>query len=356
MLLDSYAEEFLEVELTHMPEIGNLVSHLRSLPARLEDVQTLREIGPDGRDQLGFRAEKGEAVVTLWVDAGTDELLRVELGTPHVTVMLVDFAFDVEVDESLFALTPPEGYTLRTAKVDVSQGFGARVSHGPEGPGEPLPPGVVAITPTESLGSSIWANRGILRAEGVDFLSILRLAYGVGRSRMAINVELPKGRFDVNIRMPEGQEDQLAATVRAEIELMFGIVGRIETRNEEVCILSAPSGRPAALRDSVEPRGSTVHGRREKEFRNCGVGMLAGSLEWILKRPVIDETGIDGQYDYEIRTGTDRTPEAVARALREQLGLELTVQTRPVDILVIEKREPATPPAAEGDDAAVPLQ
>jgi uncharacterized protein (TIGR03435 family) len=72
---------------------------------------------------------------------------------------------------------------------------------------------------------------------------------------------------------------------------------------------------------------------------------------WIqMNRVVLDETGLKGEYDLELRwTGQPMTvPDATAEtngpsiftALREQLGLRLVSRRGPIDTLVVEHAEP----------------
>lgn len=62
---------------------------------------------------------------------------------------------------------------------------------------------------------------------------------------------------------------------------------------------------------------------------------LVSVLENHLKPLVVDETGLREQYDYELRWDPS-APDALRRALREQLDLELTPAQRPVEMLMVE--------------------
>jgi uncharacterized protein (TIGR03435 family) len=72
-----------------------------------------------------------------------------------------------------------------------------------------------------------------------------------------------------------------------------------------------------------------------------------------LGRPVIDETRLDGQYDFKLQwdptdSASTATPDAtsnrlaglsIVTALREQLGLRLIAKKGPVQVFVIERIE-----------------
>lgn len=86
---------------------------------------------------------------------------------------------------------------------------------------------------------------------------------------------------------------------------------------------------------------------------------LIRSLSQQLERPIIDKTGLSGNYDFTLNTPEARdgvfgqlTPEAAAAdpnnasiftALQEQLGIKLESTKGPIQILVIDRAEkPAT--------------
>jgi len=93
---------------------------LRALPARADETLGRRQI--DGRELDGFRVHGDDAQTTVWIDPGTGELVRVELefaNAPGMNTIMSDFQLDVPLDDSLFSLTPPEGYTPIEMKADA---------------------------------------------------------------------------------------------------------------------------------------------------------------------------------------------------------------------------------------------
>jgi len=77
----------------------------------------------DGHRVVGFRVNTNGAVVSLWGDPKTGLPVRVEVTTamhPDVKSTMSDFVFNLPMDESLFSIDPPPGYTVQNQKVDVS--------------------------------------------------------------------------------------------------------------------------------------------------------------------------------------------------------------------------------------------
>lgn len=80
-----------------------------------------KEIG--GRRTLGFRRDNPMATVTIWGDPETGLPVQIDTemsGVTPIDMTWSDFELNVELDESQFDLTPPEGYTVQAFEMDAS--------------------------------------------------------------------------------------------------------------------------------------------------------------------------------------------------------------------------------------------
>jgi outer membrane lipoprotein-sorting protein len=77
----------------------------------------------NGVTAQGFAASVGQQTMTVWADKKTALPLRVETTIPGVNgdtlVVMDEFQMDVPLDDSLFSLDPPPGYTLKTRKMEL---------------------------------------------------------------------------------------------------------------------------------------------------------------------------------------------------------------------------------------------
>ena len=107
----------------------------------------------------------------------------------------------------------------------------------------------------------------------------------------------------------------------------------------------APGGRRPAC-DSLPTRQFIAAGSQP-------ISALARSLESITGRFVVDETGLEGNFDYDLEftrtletgsipTGVDGKP-SIFTALEEQLGLKLESDRRPMPVVVIDAISRPTP-------------
>ncbi|MEJ2702282.1 MAG: DUF2092 domain-containing protein, partial [Sedimentisphaerales bacterium] len=118
--------QFVEMDMSNMPNDMaqrqfDMIERLRTLPERADEMLGQRTV--DGRVVQGFRVTEESEIDTVWIDTKTLELVSVErefVNVPGVSAVLTDFQFDVDLDDALFSLTPPDGYTRVEVQVDAS--------------------------------------------------------------------------------------------------------------------------------------------------------------------------------------------------------------------------------------------
>lgn len=107
---------------------GNQFEGIRqSLRAATTDpnskVVPLGEKQLDGRTVVGFRFEMPGTPMTLWADPATQLPVRIEstmAGPPKTDIVMANYEFNIELDESLFSVDIPDGYEVTETDVDVS--------------------------------------------------------------------------------------------------------------------------------------------------------------------------------------------------------------------------------------------
>ncbi len=106
--------------------VGELPATLLEKITELRD-GTEQELGQrvmDGRTVSGFRSYLGGREWVVWADSQTGLPVRVEtthpLMAPGLRMVMTDFEWGLALDESLFSLTPPEGYLVEEKRVAAS--------------------------------------------------------------------------------------------------------------------------------------------------------------------------------------------------------------------------------------------
>ena len=105
----------------------------------------------------------------------------------------------------------------------------------------------------------------------------------------------------------------------------------IDCKDEAAIKAMAPPPRPCGWRPSL---GAPIAG-------TLTMASIASLLSTAAARPVIDKTGLDGNYELDLKFSRGATDDAVSvfTAVQEQLGLKLENATAPVDVLVVEHME-----------------
>lgn len=140
-------------------------------------------------------------------------------------------------------------------------------------------------------------------------------------------------------------------TCKALVE-RFGLVSHTEQREMEVFALTVakggskmtPSaGDPNGLPNENDNGGAVVTMRVE----NMSMKEFALLMKFFTDRPVVDQTGLSGRFDFQMKWTSDESrapadgsaPPSLFTAMQEQIGLKLEPVKAKTDVLVIDKLE-----------------
>jgi uncharacterized protein (TIGR03435 family) len=128
--------------------------------------------------------------------------------------------------------------------------------------------------------------------------------------------------------------------LREELIRHFHLQTHVEPRSFEAFVLTATAAPRLEHADLHNPLIQI--GDRDVQCRNASMALLAGALQNILGKPVIDQTGLTGAYN--LPSGWDGNRAAsITAAPRDRFGLTLTPARRDLDALVVDgiRRDPA---------------
>lgn len=200
----------------------------------------------------------------------------------------------------------------------------------------------VTIRKAEGEGGSkcMWGG-GSYKAMKMSLKEMLphvyRFVYDVPQDRIELQAKLPEdGLYDLIAEAPSRENDDLKEPLKAAVEKEFGLASRIEKKKTDVYVLTVDPAKKGLVAPSDESLDDDVaHAdRRQIVLINCPIGELTERLERSLELPVVDETGLAGNYDLAAEWGRD-SDEAMITALRDQSGLVLTRAQRPVEMLTV---------------------
>jgi uncharacterized protein (TIGR03435 family) len=229
--------------------------------------------------------------------------------------------------------------------------------------------------PSKDHEAMYWRQLDGLKWDGVTLSGMIANAYGVSR---IVKGEIEGGpswmssrAFDINAKVdaetvarwnkmtqPEADEERRSMT-RSLLADRFHLKFHHETRQMPALVLRvAKSGSKLQpphpeqdLKAGIPPNRINFLDHGHMEGHSASLSNLARSLASepeIAGRPVVDKTGLTGGYDFTLRwTPDDFRPGAAPpdpnaqwpslfTALEEQLGIKLTPEKQPIDIIVVD--------------------
>lgn len=199
--------------------------------------------------------------------------------------------------------------------------------------------------------------------------------------KQSLDAQLPgwaiTDRFDIYIKGPgNATKDKKRVTMQSLLADRFKLSVHFETREMPVFrlvplipgepapkLIPRPDGVPCPAHWVDFPEGIQAtcgifgggpgDGRASIGGRGVTMTQIANALTQQgsgIERPILDQTGLTGKYDFVIVFTPPISPEYVRRtggptvkdALRDQLGLKMEATTGPVDVLVVDRIEKPT--------------
>ena len=237
---------------------------------------------------------------------------------------------------------------------------------------KPLPEGttlefeVASIKPSRAnqpgLGLNVTATE--LRSPNISLAGLITFAFELHLTQVSgLPGWVETEPFEIVARLPQGgdpSDSQIRTMLKNLLQSRFGLSFHTEKRELSVYAIRIGKNGPAGIR-MVTSTGSGpnmgAQGLGRVRFRGATMANLAVQLQLrVLDRPVIDQSGLAGRYDFTLdwrpdefqfprasaaqraaaATSADSLPDLFT-AFQEQLGLKLDTTKAPADVLVIDK-------------------
>jgi len=186
---------------------------------------------------------------------------------------------------------------------------------------------------------------------GADAKFLLTYAYHTPGDRLVLTSPLPDGRYDLTAEFAGAGES--ITTPIVQTALASGLHLKIEPKpvTRSAYVLKATDASKKLLTPTASTSGSMKsNGDGKIKIINGPIADLAQSIENELDVPVIDETRIDGAFDFELEFAA-KDGESAKAALLKSFGLELSRENRLIEILEVSPREDQKTEAARPQDA-----
>jgi uncharacterized protein (TIGR03435 family) len=190
--------------------------------------------------------------------------------------------------------------------------------------------------------------------------SIMMFAYGIHPSQIVGAPDwVSQVRYDVEGKTDtpgepglRQQQEMLQKLLADRFGLRFGRDKRELLVYTIQIAKGGPKLKPAAEPDAEPDQDGSGHGTEaDLGFTSFSMQDLAMGLQFFVHdRPVVDQTGLAGRYDFKLRYTYDEAhatdpdaPPGLFTAIQEQLGLKLDPVKAPIDVFVIDHVERPSP-------------
>lgn len=206
-------------------------------------------------------------------------------------------------------------------------------------------------------------NGASVRMDGREFVmtnrsveTLLLIGYSVHKKQIVNAPDwIRTERWDIKgIPDVPGQPSlkQMQALARRVLTERFGLVTHTEKREMDVYALTVAKGGEKMTPSAGDPNGVPDEndgengGIRTMRVANISMPEFALIMKFFMDRPVVDQTGLAGRYDFQLKwtfddsrvTPDSNAPPGLFTAIQEQLGLKLEA-TKQTDVLVLDKVE-----------------
>ena len=214
---------------------------------------------------------------------------------------------------------------------------------------------VVSIKPNLSNSVSHRATTlpgGVFTATNVSLESLMSRAFGVAEAQIEGGPRwIGSDEYDVEARAntpAEMTSEEVRPALQAMLADRFGLKFHRVTKQGQIFSLTIAKGGPKMKEHTGEGRTgigmSTGGGKVEIQATNVRMARLAEYLSGQAGRPVVDDTGLTGQYDFAVAWNTDdaNAGTSVFAALQEQLGLKVEAAKGPIETIVVDGAQKPT--------------
>jgi len=216
---------------------------------------------------------------------------------------------------------------------------------------------VASVKPNQTGGESRRATTspvGTFTATNVTLKLLISRAYGVAEAQVEggpgwIDTE----RYDIAAKADtplEMSREEVRPYLQALLADRFQLTVHRKPKEGAVLSLVVAKNGPRFKEHSGPGRAgisvSSDSGIAAITATKISVARLAEYLSSQAERPVVDNTGLKGEYDFRVEWATDEKPgslrPSIFTALEEQLGLKLNATKGTVEMIVVDRAERAS--------------
>ena len=191
-----------------------------------------------------------------------------------------------------------------------------------------------------------WIRGEALTAQNDTLENAIKIVFDAKPTQIIAETKLPKGKYDFYITLPPaGRHPQKPSIFEGifsqAVATTFGLDVKRQMRDVDVLVLRTNAASLEKLSGSTDPDGAYSAFWNEAAATNQPMKTLAEELEISSSKPVLDETGLTNQYNFEIKwKQKDYSHPNISGMIDavNRLGLTLEKVKKPMEVVVVSKQ------------------
>jgi uncharacterized protein (TIGR03435 family) len=163
----------------------------------------------------------------------------------------------------------------------------------------------------------------------------LAWAFSVPTSRIVLETALPDEKYDIKAAGAAQDKNALPA-LQLAVSSALGVKATREDRQVDTYVLAQLAGQTHKLMAPGQEQANAGMDQDNVSGTNADLRILLMFLENNSGVPVVDETGLQGKYTYDLKA-PKKDYDSLRKAIQEQLGLDLRKERRRLQVLVVRK-------------------
>jgi uncharacterized protein (TIGR03435 family) len=194
----------------------------------------------------------------------------------------------------------------------------------------------IIIRPSSDKAYGKTFGPGRYQWKGMSLRELLSDVYEIPPMFVEGNALDDQKHYDVSAVGPKDQGPALKKLLPDLLAIAFDVTTKREMREIEGWALTAPSGKPKGLKETTSMGGMSKSGYGTFEMAGFGMTQVAHMMQHVLRKPIVDKTGIDGRFDLSLQYEEMR-PESLMESLRE-FGFDFEPSKVQTEFLVVNER------------------
>lgn len=195
----------------------------------------------------------------------------------------------------------------------------------------------IKIKPAESSESKMMVGNDRFIAQNLDLKSILASLLEVTATRIYLPPVFEDKRYDIQVMLRGDKSGSYKSLAVQAIETALAIAVKHETREVDSYTLTAPGRLTGSLQPSTAKNWHASSDKGALAASGADISFLHDGIEAALGVPVVDETGLQGKFDWDLLFDA-KVPTSLIDAAWKDLGLKLTSARRPLAVIVVEAK------------------